>query len=217
MAPRSYSLGKRAATSADTRQRILDATVELYREGSVATTTLKAVAERADVSRGTIIHHFGSNDGLFGAVLDMVAAQIDYPDARFLEGVEGRDARLRVYVESLTDFFVRTRHWWPIFESEQGGAEYKQREAQYWEALGKFQAAALGSELAADPEANAILMSFVHPATVGTFIWAYEQAGLDAVLVRTMLGDLAVEAIRRLVDRRATTTPVPGEKRRRNG
>jgi len=168
---------------------------------------------RADVSRGTVLHHFGSNEGLFGAVLDMVVAQIDYPDARFLEGVEGRDARIRVYLESLIDFFVRTRHWWPIFESEQGGAEYKQREAQYWEALGQFQAAALGPELAADPEANAILLSFVHPATVGTFIWAFEQAGIDSGRVRTLLGDLAVDAIRRLAGRNQAATH-SGERRK---
>jgi hypothetical protein len=37
----------------------------------------------------------------------------------------------------------------------------------------------------------------VHPATVGTFIWAYEQAGLETGPVRALLGELAVEAIRR--------------------
>lgn len=172
-------------------------TLALYAERGVKGTTLKAVAEQADVSRGTIVNHFGSAEGLFGAVLDRIVQEIEYPNARFLEGVEGRDNRVRVFVEIMVDFFVRTRHWWPIFESEQGGEEYKRREADYWQQMAAFQAAALGEDLAADAEANAILLSFVHPATVGTFIWAYEQAGLETGQVRALLGELVVEAIRR--------------------
>ena len=56
MAPRSYVLGKRAESADATRARILEATVEIYRERGVPATTLKAVADRADVSRGTILH-----------------------------------------------------------------------------------------------------------------------------------------------------------------
>lgn len=200
MAPRSYTLGKRADTSDATRQRILDVALELYAERGVKSTTLKAVAEHAGVSRGTIIHHFGSGEGLFGAVLDMIVEQLEYPDARVLEAAQGLDARIRAFMESLFDFFVRTSHLWPIFESEQGGAEYQRREADYWESIGRFQAAALGPELAADAEASAILLSFVHPATVGTFIWAYERAGLDTGRARSLLGDLAVDALRRHAD-----------------
>ena len=196
MAPRTYRQQRRAESAAETRARILEFALALYGELGVKGTTLKAVAERADVSRGTILNHFGSAEGLFGAVLDSIVEQIDYPSARFLEGVEGRENRIRVFVETLVDFFVRTRQWWPIFESEQGGAEYKRREADYWAQMAQFQAAALGPELASDPEANAILLSFVHPATVGTFIWAYEQAGLETEPARALLGDLAIEAIR---------------------
>ncbi len=197
MAPRTYKQGLRADSAADTRSRILEVALELYAERGVKGTTLKAVAERADVSRGTIVHHFGSGDGLFGSVIDMVVEQLEYPNAGVLEGAHGLDERIRAFMEALIDFFVRTRHLWPIFESEQGGAEYQRREAEYWESLGQFQAAALGPELAANPEANAILLSFVHPATVGTFIWAYERAGLDTGRARSLLGELAVEAVRR--------------------
>lgn len=175
----------------------MDAALELYVDRGIKATTLKSVAERADVSRGTIVHHFGSSDGLFAAVLDRVVEQIDYPSARLLDGIEGQDNRIRFFVETMIDFFVRTRQWWPIFESEQGNAEFKRREATYWEAMAQFQAAALGPDLASDPEANAMLLGFVHPATVGTFIWAYEQAGLDMGPVRALLGELAIEAIRR--------------------
>ena len=197
MAPRTYRQQRRAESAAETRSQIIDVALPLYVELGVKGTTLKAVAERADVSRGTILNHFGSADGLFAAVLDRVVEQINYPSARLLDGVEGPDDRIRFFVETMVDFFVATRQWWPIFESEQGNAEFKRRESDYWEQMGQFQAAALGPELAGDPEANAILLGFVHPATVGTFIWAFEQASLETGRVRALLGGLAVEAIRR--------------------
>lgn len=205
MAPRSYTLGKRADTSEATRQRILDATVELYRERGVPATTLKAIAERADVARGSILHHFGSADGLLGAVLDRVLESLELPDPRLLEAIDDRDARIRAFVHEMVEFQERSAHWWPIFEAEMQRPELRQREATYWEWLGRLQAVALGPELGDDPAANATLVSVIHPATVGTFLWAFEQAGLPRGDARPLLEDLAVDAVRRIADRR------PGE------
>jgi AcrR family transcriptional regulator len=202
MAPRSYRLGKRARTAEATRQRILGATIELYRELGVPSTTLKAVAERADVSRGTILHHFGSADGLLGGVLDHVVDSLDLPDPHALEGVEGLDGRVRTYVNEMIDFQDRSAHWWTMFESEMQRPELQQREATYWARLGELQAAALGPELRDDPAANATLTSVIHPATVGTFFWAFEQAGLPREDARPLLVEVAVDAVRRIADRR---------------
>jgi AcrR family transcriptional regulator len=202
MAPRSYNLGKRAETAEATRQRILDATVELYRELTVKATTLKAVAERADVSRGTVIHHFGSAEGLLGAVIDRILDSLALPDPRVLEGVHGLDARIRAFVDEMIGFQERTTHWWTMFESEMARPEVQQREAVYWALLAELQAAALGPELRDDPAANATLTSVIHPATVGTFFWAFEQAGLPREDARPLLGEFAVDAVRRIADRR---------------
>lgn len=205
MAPRSYQMGARAEGASATRQRILDATVEIYRERGIPATTLKAIAERADVSRGSILHHFGSAEGLLGAVLDTVLETLELPDPGVLEAMDSRDARIRTFVTEMVDFQERTAHWWPIFEAEMGRPELKQREATYWAWLGRLQAAALGPELRDDPAANATLVSVIHPATVGTFLWAFEQAGLPRRDARPLLGDLAVDAVRRIADRK------PGE------
>lgn len=202
MAPRTYKLGKRAETAEATRQRILDATVDLYREHSVKETTVKAVAERADVSRGTVLHHFGSADGLLGAVLDRVLDALELPDPHVLEGIEGLDARIRAFVDEMIAFQDRTSHWWTIFESEMQRPEVQQREATYWAWLAELQAAALGPTLRDDPVANAALTSVIHPATVGTFFWAFEQAGLPREDARPLLGEFAVDAVRRIADRR---------------
>lgn len=203
MAPRSYVLGKRAESAEATRGRILDATIELYRERGLPATTLKAVAERADVSRGSILHHFGSAEGLLGAVLDSILDALPLPDPAVIEAMDNRDDRVRAFVADMVDFQDRTSHWWPIFEAEMQRPEVQQREAAYWEHLGRMQAAALGPELRDDPEANATLVSVIHPATVGTFHWAFEQAGLPRANALPLLADFAVDAVRRIADRRA--------------
>jgi AcrR family transcriptional regulator len=201
MAPRSYVLGKRAESAEATRARILDATIEIYRERGIPATTLKAVAERADVSRGSILHHFGSAEGLLGAVLDRILETLDLPDPATLEAVSSRDDRVRRFVEDMVDFQDRTSHWWPIFEAEMQRPEVRQREAAYWAHLTRLKAAALGPELRDDPEANATLVSVIHPATVGTFHWAFEQAGLPRANALPLLSEFAVDAVRRIADR----------------
>jgi AcrR family transcriptional regulator len=202
MAPRAYTLGRRAETATATRKRILDVTIDLYRDQGVAATTLKAVAEQADVSRGTILHHFGSADGLLGAVLDFVVESLELPDASIFEGLSGLDTRIRAFVDAIVLFNERSVLWWTMFEDEMQRPELRQREAYYWGVLAKLQATALGPKLAGDPLANAALLSVIHPATVGTFLWSFERAGVGKEEVRPILGDLAVDAVRRVTDRR---------------
>jgi AcrR family transcriptional regulator len=198
MAPRSYTLGRRAATSTATRQRILDATLELYKEVGIGATTLTAVAERADVARGTVLNHFGSAEGLLGATVDRILETLDLPGDRIFEGLTSRDDRIRAYVAAMLAFQQRTSHLWPIFENELQRPEVQEREATYWAAVARLQATALGEGLGTDARANATLTSVIHPATVGTFRWSFEQAGLDPQLALPLLGEFAVDAVRRV-------------------
>jgi AcrR family transcriptional regulator len=200
MAPRSYTLGRRAETSTATRQRILDATLELYREVGVSGATLTAVAGRADVARGTVLNHFGSAEGLHRAALEGVLETLELPVAADLAGIENRDTRIRAFVRGMLEFQDKSSHWWTVFEGELHRPELREVEAKYWTIFAEIQAAALGPELRDNPAANATLTSMVHPATVGTFHWAYEQAGLPRDDARPLLEALAVDAIRRIAD-----------------
>jgi AcrR family transcriptional regulator len=197
MAPRAYTLGRRAEGASSTRQRIIDVTIDLYRERGVPGTTLTAVAERADVSRGTILHHFRSADGLLGAVLDSVLDRLELPDERVLDGIESRDERIRTFAVAMAAFLERTAPWWAMFEGQMERPELKSREAAYWAALARLQAAAIGPELASDPVANATVLALIHPATQGTVMWSFERAGASREEAIEVIGDLAVEAVRR--------------------
>jgi AcrR family transcriptional regulator len=146
--PRAYSLARRAASSAATRRRILDAAVATYRERGIEGARIAEIAARADVSRGTVLNHFGSPDGLLGAVLDEVLASLDMPDERVLEGATSDDDRIRRFLEAILRFNDRSGEWWAVFTDERHNLPdipaLKAKEQQFWEQLGKLQIAALG-------------------------------------------------------------------------
>lgn len=76
-----------AERSAATRRRLLDATVACLVERGYGGTTTSAVAERAGVSRGAQLHHYGTRQQLMGAAVEHLAAQR-------LEAVESAASRL---------------------------------------------------------------------------------------------------------------------------
>ena len=66
----------RAAAVAETGERILDATVELFWEGAGEPMSLDEVARRAGVSVQTVIRRFGGRDGLIAAAADREAERV---------------------------------------------------------------------------------------------------------------------------------------------
>ncbi len=55
---RAYRQERRRYTAADTRRRLVEATVALHNEQGIAATSRKQIAERAGVSIGAAYHHF---------------------------------------------------------------------------------------------------------------------------------------------------------------
>jgi AcrR family transcriptional regulator len=55
---REYRLKRRAERQDETRQRIVDATIELHQSIGPAATTISQIAERAGVGRVTVYRHF---------------------------------------------------------------------------------------------------------------------------------------------------------------
>jgi AcrR family transcriptional regulator len=54
----------------ETRARVLEAAVDVFRDEGPAAITMSAVADRADVNRSTVHRHFASRDELLWAVSD---------------------------------------------------------------------------------------------------------------------------------------------------
>jgi AcrR family transcriptional regulator len=201
VAPRAYRLGRRAETAAATRQRIVDAAAGLYQEQGVSSTTLQAIAARADVSRGTILHHFRGSGGLMDAVAERVLVTLELPDEHLFDGVTGDAARLRAYVLAMLEFFQRSTGWWAVFVSEMQRPELKAREAAYYAQMARLQAVALGP-LAGDAKVNIVVGSLIHPGTIGGLIWVMQQAGLAPAEINDAIADVVVAYVERA--RRAT-------------
>lgn len=73
---RAYTQRARADATAETRQRILTAVVELRMERFSLEIVLADVAERAGVSVQTVLRHFVSRSGLFEESRDFQRAQV---------------------------------------------------------------------------------------------------------------------------------------------
>src|SRR5215475_3316907 len=64
---RRYELKARADSQRRTRERIVQATMELHQEVGPAQTTIAEIARRADVQRLTVYNHFPDEKELVGA------------------------------------------------------------------------------------------------------------------------------------------------------
>src|SRR5438105_7971184 len=107
MAPRKYQLGKRAEAAEETRQRIVEATLALHAEQGVIATSHKEIAGRADVSVGTVYHHFPTQDAVVRACGAHVRALIPMPLPETIDARAPRRKRIAALAYELIDLYVR--------------------------------------------------------------------------------------------------------------
>jgi AcrR family transcriptional regulator len=92
MSPRKYDMTRRASAVAQTRQRIVDATLELHGEQGIAATSWDDIAARAGVGVGTVYRHFPSLDELIPACGDITRQVLALPgDGRVQALFDGAD------------------------------------------------------------------------------------------------------------------------------
>jgi AcrR family transcriptional regulator len=92
---RRYELKQRARRQEQTRQRIVEAAVDLHTSIGPARTTISGIAERAGVERHTVYAHFPDDRTLFGACSAHWAALHPMPDLETLTEIENPVRRLR--------------------------------------------------------------------------------------------------------------------------
>jgi AcrR family transcriptional regulator len=105
---RTYELKQRAQRQAETRQRIVEATVDLHRELGPARTTISAIAERAGVQRLTVYRHFPDERSLFQACSGHWAVQHPRPDYSRWVVLDDPSERLRVALREIYSYFRAT-------------------------------------------------------------------------------------------------------------
>ena len=192
MAPRPYSMDRRSQQTAQTRDRIVDAAVQLFSEQGARATTMTAVGRKADVAPATVFNHFATQDVLVEAVIERLLADVRAPDRSIFAGARSVTARLGVLVREMFAFYERTSHWYYLLGDEltdvpavaRANAEFsRSMQRLYDEAL-----AGRGGTLL-----RKTLTGLVHPATFA----AMTSAGLSRDEAASVVADLISSMARR--------------------
>jgi AcrR family transcriptional regulator len=163
--PRSYNLGRRAESKADTRSRIVGAALAIYRDRGMAAASNLAVARAADVAPATIRNHFPEEGDLPRAVFEAVLAELRVPTPAIFTGARSLRARLRLLADAMASFYERSQDWWRAYEREPelinawGGGV-----AGYYADIEQLMRAALG-DLGSDERSVAVVASVIGPPT----------------------------------------------------
>ena len=104
---RAYTQKRRAEQQAETRQRIVEAAVELHSSIGPARTTVSMVAERAGVQRHTFYAHFPEDRSLFLACSGLVTERDPLPDAESWRSVQAPTERLQAGLRAIYDWYER--------------------------------------------------------------------------------------------------------------
>jgi AcrR family transcriptional regulator len=102
-----YELKKRAEGQAQTRRRIVEATVGLHTEVGPAATTISAIAERAGVQRHTVYSHFPDERELLMACSGLHLEREPIPTPADLAAARPGEPRLRRALELLDAYYER--------------------------------------------------------------------------------------------------------------
>lgn len=92
---RRYELKQRAQRQADTRRRIVEATVALHSERGLVATQVTDIAQRAGVDRVTVYRHFPDLASLFKACAAHYYSAHPPPDPTAWATIADLEARLR--------------------------------------------------------------------------------------------------------------------------
>ena len=101
MPKRSYSMQRRVALEAETRERIVRATVALHAQHGALATTYAMIAKRAQVAPQTVYNHFPNDDALLGACTGHVHERAPRVDAEAIRSGGSPAARLSLLAQAV--------------------------------------------------------------------------------------------------------------------
>jgi AcrR family transcriptional regulator len=104
---RTYTLKRRAEQQAETRQRIVEAAVELHSSFGPAATTVSMMAERAGVQRHTFYAHFPDERSLLMACSGLAAERDPLPASDPWRAIADPAQRLAAGLRPLYDWYER--------------------------------------------------------------------------------------------------------------
>lgn len=190
---RTYQKRKRAEREAETRQRIVEATVGLHTSVGPSQTTISAIAAKAGVQRHTVYAHFPDEATLFAACTSHWAAQHPFPGDERWVGLDDPSERLDRALREVWAWYEDVEHDLGLFlrDSETvpaAGAEV----ARYAARL-----AALADRLASGfGRSRAVRAAVGHALAFETWRSLVRREGLTTARAARMMGGLVASARR---------------------
>ena len=155
--PRTYRLGERAAQMQATRERILQAAIELYTEIGISARTMRLIAERADVAPGTLRSHFPSRDELDRAMAERLTSEVRLPDLSVFDDARSIEERLERLIRVTVTFLDQAQRLYVMWLREpMATGPWAEKGAAYGARWDELMRLALGN-LADDDDAMIIL------------------------------------------------------------
>jgi AcrR family transcriptional regulator len=111
-ATRRYEQRARARKHDETRQRIVDALIELHESVGAAQTTVVEVARRAGVGRMTVYNHFPTEADMVVACTSHWIAEHPPPDVDAWARIADPDERLGTALGELYEYYRETQAMW---------------------------------------------------------------------------------------------------------
>jgi AcrR family transcriptional regulator len=108
---RSYQLKRRAESHGRTRQKIIDAAIDLHQTQGLAATSMSDIAERAKVGKVTVYRHFPDEATLVSACSGQYFERYPFPDLEDWRSIEDASERLR---QGLRDTYAYHRDTEPM-------------------------------------------------------------------------------------------------------
>jgi len=104
---RTYTQKRRAEQQAQTRQRIVEATVDLHSSIGPAATTISMIAEQAGVQRHTLYAHFPDEHSLHLACSGLTMERDPPPKAETWRAIAERSERIRTGLAAIYKWYAR--------------------------------------------------------------------------------------------------------------
>ena len=131
-------MARQLSKSEESQKRVLDAAARIFRDNGYAGTTMRAIADAANLKAGSIYYHYKSKDELIAAMLDLgitaVITSVEETLETLPDDVSGREkieCAIRAHISAIIahgDYTLATRRACPPVHP--GRAELDRRVVQ---------------------------------------------------------------------------------------
>jgi AcrR family transcriptional regulator len=177
---RTYHLKRRAQRQEETRQRIIDAAVELHTTIGPAQTSISAIAERAGVERLTLYRHFPDEHTLLAACSDHYLTTHPLPDPAPWGLIADPSTRLRVALAEVYAYWRATeQHTIAIQRDAQVMPQLREFSRPYVERFSQMREMLVAAWDVSAPKQQLLEGALAHTLDFQTWRSLVRQQGLD--------------------------------------